>query len=116
MPIPGMRQHKFTRIVVIKIFAINLCHHNHFLATLFDFTTFFTLAILNKVTPFLNQARATASCGRALGFLKLFYEKCVCVYACMYVCMYVYLFVFSHPHEQTFYLKLESSLYTNNKG
>jgi len=25
-------------------------------------------------------------------------------------------FVFPHPREQTFYLKLESSLYTNNKG
>ena len=36
----------------------------------------------------------------------------VCVYACMYVC----LFVFPHPREQTFYLKLESSLYTNDKG
>jgi len=36
----------------------------------------------------------------------------VCVYACMYVC----LFVFPHPREQTFYLKLESSLYTNNEG
>jgi len=53
-----------------------------------------------------------ASCGRSPGFLKLFYEKCVC----MYVCMYVYLFVFTHPREQTFYLELESSLYTNNKG
>jgi len=41
-----------------------------------------------------------------------FYGKCVC----MYVCMYVYMFVFPHPREQTFYLKLESSLYTNNKG
>ena len=30
--------------------------------------------------------------------------------------MYVYLLVFPHPREQTFYLKLESSLYTNNKG
>ena len=43
-------------------------------------------------------------------FLKLLYEKCVCV------CMYVYLFAFPHPREQTFYLKLESSLYTNNKS
>ena len=33
-----------------------------------------------------------------------------------YVCMYVYLFVFPHPREQTFYLKLESSLYANNKA
>jgi len=30
---------------------------------------------------------ATAGCGRAPGFLKLFYEKCVCV--CMYVCIFV---------------------------
>ena len=28
---------------------------------------------------------------------------------------YVYLFVFPHPREQTFYLELESSPYTNNK-
>jgi len=52
-------------------------------------------------------------------FLKLFYESvcvCVCVYVCMYVCMYAYLFVFPHPREQTFYLKLKSSLYTNDKG
>ena len=58
--------------------------------------------------PFLT----TAGRGCAPGFLKLFHEKCVCVY----VCMYVYLFVFLHPREQTFYLKLESSLYTNKKG
>jgi len=50
-----------------------------------------------------------AVCGRAPGFLKLFSEKCVCV------CLYVYLFVFPHPREQTFYLKLESSLYTITK-
>ena len=55
-----------------------------------------------------------ASCGRAPGFLKLFYKKCVRV--CMYVFMYVCMFIFPHPREQTFYLKLESSLYTNNKG
>ena len=30
------------------------------------------------------------------------------------VCMYVYLFVFLHPCEQTFYLKLESSLYVGS--
>ena len=53
-----------------------------------------------------------AYCGRVPGFLKLFSEKCVCVF----VCLYVYLFVFPHPREQTFYLNLESSLYTNNKG
>jgi len=34
----------------------------------------------------------------------------------VFLCMYVYLFVFPHPREQIFYLKLESSLYTNNKG
>ena len=50
-----------------------------------------------------------AGCGRAPGFLKLFSEKCVCV------CLYVYLFVFPRPREQTFYLKLESSLYAITK-
>ena len=40
-------------------------------------------------------------------------KVCVCVCVCMYV---YYLFVFPHPREQTFYLKLESSLYANNKG
>ena len=28
-----------------------------------------------------------AGCGRAPGFLKLFYEKCVCMYVCMYICL-----------------------------
>ena len=52
---------------------------------------------------FLNQARAW--------FPEIVLRKvCVCA------CMYVYLFVFPYPREQTFYLKLESSLYTNNKG
>ena len=60
--------------------------------------------------------RRVASCGHTSGFLKLFHEKCVCMYVCMYVCMHVYLFVFPHPREQTFNLKLESSLYANNKG
>ena len=65
-------------------------------------------------TPFLNQAHATASCGRTW-FPEIVLRKgCVCMYVCMYV--HVYLFVFPHPREQTFYLKLESSLYTNNKG
>ena len=53
--IPGearMRQHKLTRIIVIKIFAINLHHHSHFLADPFNFPTFSTLAILNGAAPF----------------------------------------------------------------
>ena len=50
----GMRQHKLTWIVVIKIFAINLYHHSYFLAAPFDPTTFFTLAILNRAAPFLQ--------------------------------------------------------------
>jgi len=38
---------KFTWIVVIKIFAINLLyHHSHFLATTLDFTPFFTMVFL----------------------------------------------------------------------
>jgi len=69
---------------------------------------FFYLGLQLKL-GWRNQARAHG-CGRALGFLKLFYEK-----VCVYVCMNVYLFVFPHPREQTFYLKLESSLYTNSK-
>jgi len=48
----GMRQHKLTWIVVIKIFSINLYHHSHFLAASFDFTTFFILVILNRAAPF----------------------------------------------------------------
>ena len=52
----GMRQQKLTWIVVINFFAINLYHHSHFLAAPFDFTTFFTLAILNKVHIFYSQA------------------------------------------------------------
>jgi len=38
----GMRQHKLTWIVVIKIFAINLYHHSHFLATPFDISQLFS--------------------------------------------------------------------------
>jgi len=45
---------KFTWIVVIKIFAINLYHHRHFLAAPFDFTTFFTLVIFNRAAPFFT--------------------------------------------------------------
>ena len=57
----------------------------------------------------LNQARAW--------FPEIVLRKvCVCMYVCMYAYLYVYFFVFPHPREQTFYLKLESSLYTNNKG
>jgi len=40
--IPRMRQPKLAWIVVIKIFALNLCHHSHLLATPFDFTAFHT--------------------------------------------------------------------------
>ena len=59
----------------------------------------------SSLVDFLNQAHAW--------FPEIVLRK-VCV--CVYVCMYVYLFVFPHPREQTFYLKLKSSLYTNNKG
>ena len=38
----------------IEIFAINLYHQSHFLAAPFDFTTFFTLAILKKDHTFLQ--------------------------------------------------------------
>jgi len=41
-------QHK----IHLDCFAINLYHHSHFLAAPFDFTTFFTLAILNRAAPF----------------------------------------------------------------
>ena len=52
-------------------------------------------------SQFLNQAHAW--------FPEIIFQK-VCV------CLHVYLFVFPHLRKQTFYLKLESSLYTNNKG
>ena len=45
---------KFTWIVFIKIFAINLYHRSHFLAIPFDFTTFFILAILNRAASFFT--------------------------------------------------------------
>ena len=41
-------------IVVIKNFLINLYHHSHFLAATLDLTTFFTLSIFNRATPFLQ--------------------------------------------------------------
>ena len=37
-------RHKFTRIVIVKIFANENYYHSHFLAANFDFTSFFTLA------------------------------------------------------------------------
>jgi len=46
---------KIHLIVIIKIFAIDLYHYRRFLAAPFDFTTFFTLAILNRARPFLLQ-------------------------------------------------------------
>ena len=52
----------------------------------------------------LNQARLWA----CAWFPEIVFQK-VCV--CLYVCM----FVFPHPREQTFYLKLESSLFTIDK-
>ena len=46
---------KFTWIVVIKLFAINLHMPSQlFLGRPFDFTTFFTLAILNRAAPFFT--------------------------------------------------------------
>jgi len=41
-------------IVVIKNFAVNLYHHSHFLTTPFEFATFFTLAISNKIALFVQ--------------------------------------------------------------
>ena len=58
-------------IKAIKIFAINLYHHSHFLAAPFDFTTFFTLAILNRAAPFFT-ARLFLS--RYNFFLQYFYK------------------------------------------
>jgi len=63
------------------------------------------------LSPFLNQARAhsqlKASCGRAPGLLKLFYEKCV------FVCLYICLSVRTHVSKA---LEAKSSLYTRNNG
>ena len=53
----------------------------------------------------LNQARA-----------RLWARACFPEIVCVCVCMFVCIFVFPHPREQTFYLKLKSSLYTINKG
>ena len=47
----GMRQHKLTKIVVIKILYQPI---PGFLVAPFDFITFFTLAILNRATPFFT--------------------------------------------------------------
>ena len=47
---------------------------------------------------------------------RLVYRNCFPKRVSVFVCLYAYLFVFPHPREQTFYLKLESSLYTINKG
>ena len=59
MLIPGevwMRQQKLT-LVVIKIFAINIYRHSHFLAAPFDFTTFFTLAVMCALIMLCRWAR-----------------------------------------------------------
>jgi len=51
------RQHKFTWIVIIKIFAINLLyHHSRFLAATLDFTSFFTMAFLGVAHFFYSLA------------------------------------------------------------
>jgi len=39
---------KFTRIVLVIIFVINLFHHSNFLAASLDFNTVFTLANLKR--------------------------------------------------------------------
>ena len=44
-----IRQH------IIKIFATNLYHPSHFLVAPFDFTAFFTLAILNRAAELFLQ-------------------------------------------------------------
>jgi len=51
--IPGMRQHKFTWIVIIKIFVTDL-PSQLFLGRLMYFTTFFIPAILHRAAPFLQ--------------------------------------------------------------
>jgi len=51
----GIQQHNLTKIVVIKILpSTYTIMHSHFLAAAFDFTTFFTLAILNRAAPFFT--------------------------------------------------------------
>jgi len=59
-------------------------------------------------------------CMHACMYVRMYACMYVCMYVCMHVCMhacvYSHFFVFPHPREQTFYLKVESSLYTNNKG
>ena len=45
---------KFTWIVVVNFFAINLYHHSHFLAAPFDFTTFSHWLFLKRATPILQ--------------------------------------------------------------
>jgi len=69
---------------------------------------------LSKIIILLNQAHSQLAIGQLWAcawFPKIVFRK-----VCVFVCLYVYLFVFPHPREQTFYLKLESSLYTINKG
>jgi len=48
-------------------------------------------------------------------FPEIVYEKFLCVYVC-HACMYICLSFCTHVSKLTFYLKLESSLYTKNKG
>ena len=46
---------------------------------------------------FLNQAHAHGQpSGHMPGLLKLFHEKCVCVYVCLYVSMLVYVSFCTH--------------------
>jgi len=71
----------------------------------------YQISMWNYLFPIMAVGNITKITVSMPDFLKLFYEKCVCMYVGMYN-----LFVFLHSCEQTFYLKLESSLYTNNKG
>ena len=75
---------------------------------MFHLSCLFQRFFLLQSLPIFNQARAHSR----PAFLKLFYEKCACVYACtmMYVCMYACIFVyFPHPREQAFYWSLKAA-------
>ena len=47
------KQHKLTWLTLLK-FLSPIYHHSHFLAVTLDFTTFFTQAIFNRATLFLQ--------------------------------------------------------------
>jgi len=75
----------------LKLMNLNIAH----VVWLTEVSLSYNYVTLFYLIWFLNQARPQP-CGRAPGLLKLFYEKCVCVYLPMYLFIYLCLSIRTH--------------------